>query len=270
MHPSYTCRRRTQPEIAVLGGSIMSAMQRSALADAGQRMPGPHTTINPTRLRIVLCDPQPMLLEGLSNVLTQRGHAIEAVTTEPADVVPIVRRLQPDLCVAEVRFPDGRSGLGALAQMRAVSPRTRILALSDALSYEMLQRLIRLGVNGIVPKDVGIEALIASLESTCSGQVSISKSLLDRTHSRPSTPGRRALPDPLTHLTHREREVLSCMMSGAGTSSIARRLRMSNSTARSHVQNVLSKLGVHSRLQAVVVARGGDRARFDPSLASRE
>lgn len=207
----------------------------------------------PRSLRIVLCDDHLMLLEGLATALAERGHHIEAMSTSAVEVVEIVARLKPDVCVLDLVFADG-NGVTAAEQILQRAPETKILILSAALTPEVIRRCIELGVPGFLRKDSGLADIAEALERLGSGQVAIDSELLREAMLSAPGKGGRGHAGPFDTLTERERQVLQRMAAGDDTRAIARSLNISTSTARSHVQNVLSKLGVHSRVQAVAYA----------------
>lgn len=214
----------------------------------------------PRSLRLVLCDDHLMLMEGMAAVLARRGHLIEAMTPSPHEVVEIVASTKPHVCVLDVSFPTG-DGCSAAAEIRRRSPNTRILILSGTLTPDLVRRCIEVGVHGVVRKDSTFAEIVDVLESLDDAQVSIEASVLREAMTVRSEQPNAAWRGrgPFRHLTHRERDVLRRMLAGDDTTAISGALHISRSTARSHVQNVLAKLAVHSRLQAValVMEHGG-------------
>jgi two-component system nitrate/nitrite response regulator NarL len=205
-------------------------------------------------VRLVLCDDHLLLLEALVDALTSAGHTVEAITTDPSDAIEQVASLKPDVCVLDLAFPQG-SGLAAAREMVSRAPETKILILSAILDPAAVREAFDVGVLGFVRKDSSIDGILKSLERLADGQVAISAQLMRTAMSaaRHTTTG-RSNHDLSTPLTPREHEVLSLIVGGNDTFEIARSLHVSASTARSHVQNVLIKLGVHSRLQAAALA----------------
>jgi two-component system, NarL family, nitrate/nitrite response regulator NarL len=164
--------------------------------------------------------------------------------------------------VLDLSFPSG-DGLTAAAEILAASPGTKVLLLSAVMNAEVVRHGIQIGVQGFLSKAAGLAEILAALDRLGSGQVAIDAELFRSALSPAPRTARGPVDDPLGELTAREREVLDCIVDGADTAQIARRLGITASTARAHVQNVLMKLGVHTRLQAVayVVAHGRPRTR---------
>lgn len=209
---------------------------------------------------IVLCDDHVLLVEALASLLRSAGHTV--LTAEAPDVgTQLVAVHRPDVCVLDVGFPDG-SGLEALGRIRECSPDTRVLMLSAADDADTIASAVDLGASGYVGKDVGVTDIIRAVERVHDGETVLGPKVA-------RTLARRTEVDPddihwlVAFLTKREREVLRRIVMGQSTVEMARVMGISRSTARTHVQNVLQKLGVHSRLQAVAaVSRVNDA---DPS-----
>jgi two-component system nitrate/nitrite response regulator NarL len=212
-------------------------------------------------LRIVLCDDHEMLLEGLEAALNAHGLQVEATTTNPQEAVRLVLELRPDVCIMDVSFPDW-DGVDVASELVKAAPETKVLLLSAGLTADVVRRGVEVGVGGFVSKAGSIAQILRGVERLLSGQVVVEADLLREVIATRTGTWSGGAPDPLARLTSREREVLDCIVDGDDTATIAQRLRISPSTARAHVQNVLMKLGVHTRLQAVAITtgrRGADR-----------
>jgi two-component system nitrate/nitrite response regulator NarL len=205
-------------------------------------------------MRIVLCDDHRLLLEALSNALALQGFTVEAATSVPAEAVTAVKLFDPDLLLIDLAFPDG-DGLAAAREVLRSRPRTRVVIITGSDDPAPLLEAMKIGVAGYIRKDQRLDGIVAALHQAATGEPSIDKTLLrrlgslaaDQTKQRPA----------VERLTHQERVVLSCLADGLQTSEIVSRLGISNSTVRSHIQSILTKLGVHSRLQAVALLNEG-------------
>ena len=197
---------------------------------------------------IVLCDDHVLLVEALASLLRAAGHTV-LTAGSPDRGTQLVTEHPPDVCVMDVGFPVG-SGLEALAKIRESSPSTRVLMLSAADDAETIATAVDLGAAGYVGKDVGVTDIIRAVERVHDGETVLGPKVARAL-------ARRSEVDPddihwlVAFLTRREREVLRRIVMGQGTTEMAKSMGISRSTARTHVQNVLQKLGVHSRLQAV-------------------
>lgn len=194
-------------------------------------------------MRIVLCDDHRLLLDALTLALVRAGHEVVAAVTEPSGLVDLVAQTRPDACLLDLHFPqtDPASVLEGIA---AASPGTRIVVLSATDRPESLVAVLSTGAHGFVSKRRGVADIVSSLERRTrpgsGGQV-------------PGHPELAAFSVALQSLTTREREVLRCLLDGRPTAQIAQQLGVRVSTARTHVQNLLDKLGVCSRLQAAAL-----------------
>jgi DNA-binding NarL/FixJ family response regulator len=155
---------------------------------------------------------------------------------------------------------DDRTGAELTTELRKAVPSTRIIMLSGGQPIDAVVDSLIAGVNGWLPKTIDIEFLVDAVRGVHAGEMWVDRALLGQ--AMPALLARMLTPppDPLAALTKREREVLDLMIAGLGRAEIARRLQVSDNTARTHTQNLITKLGVHSSLEAVTLAlRGGHR-----------
>lgn len=219
----------------------------------------------PRSTRVVLCDDHEMLLEGLEAALAGHGLTVAGTTTDPEEALRLVVRLRPDVCILDVTFPDG-DGVDAAGEIVRAAPDTKVLLLSANLTADIVRRGIDVGVGGFVSKTGSVAQIIRGVNRLLSGQVVVEASLLREAMAARTAVGPRAVSgDPLSRLTGREREILECIVNGDNTTAMAARLQISPSTARAHVQSLLTKLGVHTRPQAVAIAAGRHRAERMPT-----
>jgi two-component system, NarL family, nitrate/nitrite response regulator NarL len=202
-------------------------------------------------MRLVICDNHRLLLEALSTALSSRGWTVEATATVPRDAVEAVRLHEPDILVTDLDFPSG-TGLDAVRLVAEEHPSTKIVILTGLDSPDLVRAALEIGVSGYTRKDRSLSAIIDVLAQVGEGGVAIDSGLLRRLAVR-STGTRESTHTLVGSLTPRERRVLELLVDGQNTAEIVDRLHISDSTARTHVQSILSKLGVHSRLQAVAL-----------------
>ena len=204
-----------------------------------------------TKPSLLLCDDHILLTEALAAALTKRGFTDVEVTSSPAAALALMRDRPFDVCVVDLQFPDG-DGLAAARQLRALRPQTQVVILSAFVDPAVVAAGIDAGAAGFCGKDLGVDGIMKAVEQVHAGQVFIDAALLRGTATRMREPHPTRL--MARYLTRRELEVLARLTAGESTVGIATAMRVSRSTARTHVQNVLTKLGVHSRLEAVVLA----------------
>jgi two-component system nitrate/nitrite response regulator NarL len=207
-------------------------------------------------VRLVLCDDHRLLAEALATALGAYGHEVVAVATTPEAGYRAVVEHQPDVCLLDVGFP-GATGVDVVARIVSAHGCTKVLMLSGRSSPEVVNAALTAGAAGFVLKDQGIDRILQALDRVLAGEAVVDSGLLRAALSVP-IPRRSLDSQRLRSLTSREREALRRVAAGDSTKEVARAMHVSESTARTHVQNVLTKLGVRSRLQAAaLVAREG-------------
>ena len=201
-------------------------------------------------MRLVVCDDHRLLLDALSVALTDNGHSVVATALNPDEAVEAAREHQPDAFLLDVNFPHG-NGLKAIGPIHDVSPNTKVVMLSGSISAGLVADALAEGAAGFVGKENPIGVVIEALEMAHQGYLAVDPLVLrDALRPRPRDN------DPLwvlKFLTEREWEVLRCLVDGFSTDQMADQFGVHRSTARTHVQNLLIKLGVHSRLQAAAL-----------------
>jgi two-component system nitrate/nitrite response regulator NarL len=203
-------------------------------------------------MRLVLCDDHRLFMEALASALNGHGHEVVGSTASPDEVVRVVARERPDVCLLDMTFPEG-SGLDAARAIRELTPATQVLLLSVTSDPAVLAEALEVGVTGFVRKDESIRSVLVALAQLEAGQVAIDPARLRGTVRVSRAGARPGATEALRHLTERERDVLRLIVRGATTNVIADMLHISVSTTRTHVQNILVKLGVHSRLEAAAL-----------------
>ncbi|MDQ4011520.1 MAG: response regulator transcription factor [Actinomycetota bacterium] len=197
---------------------------------------------------IVLGDDHAVFVESLVSVLVGAGFRVVAVGRSLAGTIEAVRHHRPDVCLLSRHFSDG-DGVAAIGHILVVSPATRILVLTVEGDTDAMRRAVRLGAAGYVDKTWGIRKLVQALQRVVNGAVVLDAPRATTARSDISEARRLA-----AHLTTRERECLALLVEGLDTRAMTQRLGVSITTVRSHVQALLTKLGVHSRLEAATFA----------------
>lgn len=201
-------------------------------------------------MRLLICDDHRLLVEGLSIALRDYGHTVVVTAVDPDEAVEAARHHRPDACLLDLNFPTG-NGISAIGRIHAVSPKTKVVILSGSLSPGLVAEAIAQGAAGYVGKEKSVQVIIETLKMAQEGYLAVDPLVLQEA-LRP----RDQSADPLwvlKFLTEREWEVLRCIVDGLSTDGMADKFGVQRSTARTHVQNLLSKLGVHSRLQAAAL-----------------
>ncbi|PWT75018.1 MAG: hypothetical protein C5B60_05935 [Chloroflexi bacterium] len=201
-------------------------------------------------MRLVLCDDQRILGEALAAALEGRGHRVLEITTTATAGVAAVAAHNPDVCLLDLRFPNAENGLDAARMIGQHYPGTKVLVLSAATDPQMLSEAMGIGIAGLIPKDQSIDQIAEALEVVAAGGAMFDAGLRRSTVSRQ----REQPASPLENFTPREKEVLARIIEGQSTKQMAREMSITVGTVGMYVRSVLTKLGVHSRLQAVALA----------------
>jgi DNA-binding NarL/FixJ family response regulator len=208
-------------------------------------------------VRILLADDQPLLRTGFRMVLGAEGDLdIVGEAGDGAEAVDLARRLLPDVVLMDIRMPrlDGVAATRAIVDARLP---VRVLILTTFDLDEYVVGALRAGASGFLAKDVPAEDLVTAIRTVAAGEAVVAPRILKRLLDRFAD----SLPDPsstppkaLDSLTEREREVLIQVARGLSNAEIASALSVSETTIKTHVGHVLTKLGLRDRVQAVVLA----------------
>lgn len=200
-------------------------------------------------IRVMLVDDHAMVRRGLATFLTVYDDlqlAGEAESGEAA--LQLCAEVMPDVILMDMVLP-AMDGAAATRAIRQKFPKIQIIALTSFKDGELIKTALEAGAIGYLLKDVSADDLVGAIRAAHAGRATLSpeaaQALVQATN-QPPAPG----PD----LTEREREVLALMIEGLNNTQIAGRLTVSPSTIKSHVSNILSKLGVASRTEAVTLA----------------
>lgn len=199
---------------------------------------------------IVLADEHAAFADALAAVLENHGLKVLAVERTLRAMVASTGRWKPELCLADRWFEDG-DVIAVMPELRAAAPTTRVVVLSADPGRDTAQRAIDSGVHGFVHKTRGVAALLDALDRVAAGSVALE--LPPRWTQAREHPAEHARL-PATPLTGREYECLRLLVDGASTLQMAGHLGVGSNTVRSHVQALMTKLGVHTRLEAAAYA----------------
>jgi DNA-binding NarL/FixJ family response regulator len=209
----------------------------------------------------LLVDDQPLLRTGFKMILEAEADiTVVGQAGDGAAAVELTRSLMPDVVLMDIRMPgvDGIEATRRIVRERAATHDPRVLILTTFDLDEYVIEAVRAGASGFLLKDSPPEELVTAIRIVAGGDAivapSVTRRLLDRFATRlPST--RNVGPPPeLKTLTAREREVLSHVARGLSNAEIAAELVVSETTIKTHVGNLLAKLGLRDRVQAVVYA----------------
>jgi DNA-binding NarL/FixJ family response regulator len=205
----------------------------------------------PAGIRVFLADDHPVVRQGLRTFLESRpGIEVVGEAGDGDEVVTEVERLHPDVVLMDVVMPGG-GGIAAIRRIRERVPETRVVVLTSFASDDQVIPAVQAGAAGYLLKDVEPSQLEAAIRLAREGEALLDPQIAGRVMeevARP-TPG-----GDLASLTPREREVLELLGRGLSNRELADTLVVSEKTVKTHVSNILMKLGVHDRTQAALLA----------------
>jgi DNA-binding NarL/FixJ family response regulator len=206
-----------------------------------------------SRLRVVIADDQPMMRAGFKAVLEAAGDIdVVGEAANGAAAVEAVKRHAPDVVLMDIRMPE-MDGIEATRRM----PRQRVLILTTFGLDDYIIAALRAGASGFLLKDAPTAQVVDAVRAVASGDAvlspAVTRQLLDQVGRRLPAPVAREDAE-LAQLTEREREVLRMLAAGLSNAEIADALVVSEATVKSHVSNLLGKLGLRDRVQAVIYA----------------
>jgi DNA-binding NarL/FixJ family response regulator len=209
------------------------------------------------RLRVMVVDDHALFRRGLQMVLDQEGD-LELVgeAADGAEAIERAQELMPDVVLMDVRMPR-RSGIEAARELKDTLPHAKILMLTISDDEADLYDAIKAGASGYLLKEIPIEEVADAIRSVWAGQSRISPSMASKLLSEFATMSKRADEPravPAPKLTERELEVLQLVAQGMNNRDIAKQLFISENTVKNHIRNILEKLHLHSRMEAVVYA----------------
>jgi NarL family two-component system response regulator LiaR len=200
-------------------------------------------------IRVVIVDDHTVVRSGLGAVLdVSEGIELVGEAGDGEEAVKICERFQPDVVLMDLQMPK-MDGVEATRIIHDKWPQIHIIALTSYKEKEYVEGVLKAGATSYLLKNVSAEELVSAINKVVLDQPSLSPEaaqVLIQTVNDPSHPG--------MNLTDREREILALMVEGKSNSEISESIFITQATVKYHVSNILSKLGVTSRTEAVVFA----------------
>jgi two-component system nitrate/nitrite response regulator NarL len=207
-------------------------------------------------VRVLVVDDHEMFSEALALLFrTQSDIELIARAQDAEEGIEVAARERPDVVLMDLDLP-GMDGIEATKRVRAVSPESKVLILTAIQATTVVSSALAAGACGYVPKTRAVEELLDLIHRAAADEIVMPAAHLPLVIEQLES-GRE--PTPVTdlalrRLTAREKEILHALAAGDATTTIAESLGISPLTVQSHVKNILSKLGVHSRIEAVTLA----------------
>lgn len=201
---------------------------------------------------ILIVDDHRLFADVVASALEQIGARIVGPVGNVADAIVAVASERPDVVLLDLSLPDGL-GIDAGHTILDSYPDTIVLALTASTDPRAVTEAMKAGFRGFVPKDAPLSSVVEAIQAALGGRSVVISSGPIKSTSR-SSRGEVSAALLASGLTIREREVLGLLVAGLGSRDIADKLQISMNTVRTHVQSVLTKLQVHSRLEAAAFA----------------
>jgi len=207
-------------------------------------------------LKVLLIDDHTLFRVGLEGLLSTRGIEILASVNTGIDSVELVKKLNPDIVLLDMRMP-GIDGLGVLKILRDVYDKLPVVMLTTSTDEKDLVESLKNGAQGYLLKDMEPDELVIALRDIVNGKTVVAPDLAPILAK--AVQGKTEKPEetndsPFDELTPRETEILALLAEGLSNKGIARNLGISDGTVKLHVKAILRKLEVHSRVEAAVMA----------------
>lgn len=195
------------------------------------------------KIRILVVDDHMLMRVGLVTAVSdQQDMEVIAEAESAEDAIEACRAGHPDVVILDLRMP-GLGGIDAIKALRAAHPPTKIVIFSNYARGEEIYQALKLGASGFVVKDMKLEQLLDAIRRVHAGEKYVPPELAVRMSER-----------VFTQLSEREKEVLALIAKGHLNKEIGAALGVTEGTVKIHVTNILSKLGVNARTEALVVA----------------
>lgn len=207
-------------------------------------------------MKIVIIDDHALFRVGLKGLLERRGIEVVGAAADGEEGIALASAHKPDVVLLDLRMPD-LGGLTVLRQMIGEGFDIPVVMLTTSADEGDLSESLRSGARGYLLKDMEPDELIVALQEIVQGKIVVAPSLTSVLADLVRHGDRRERKDelePFSSLTPREHEILCHLSEGQSNKVIARNLNISDGTVKLHVKAILRKLGVHSRVEAAVMA----------------
>jgi two-component system, NarL family, nitrate/nitrite response regulator NarL len=205
-------------------------------------------------IRVLLIDDHTLFRSGISLLLSKQADMIVVgEAADGAEGIKRVRELKPDVVLLDLNMP-GLSGLEALQLILQDTPAMAVLMLTVSEDAEDLGAALRSGARGYLLKNIDADFLVSAIRRASAGEAVIAEGMTAKLVEQFRVAGQAPADGDKARLTPRECEILACLAHGDSNKLIARKLDVAESTVKIHVQNILKKLSLSSRVQAAVYA----------------
>ena len=209
-------------------------------------------------ITILICDDHKILTDALAMVVGQDEalRQISAPVHSPQEAIELCMEHRPDVVLMDVVFKGTMNGIEATRKIKEASAATKVVIMTAHEEDRLLVEAVEAGASGFLGKSEAADELLGAAKAAADGEVLIDPTTLTRILQQVAREReeRRDATALLDQLTEREREILQLLAEGMRNDDIAAKLFISPQTVQTHVRNLLAKLGVHSKLEAVAFA----------------
>jgi DNA-binding NarL/FixJ family response regulator len=214
------------------------------------------TSAESPRIRVLIADDHPVVRQGLRSMLAADDIEVVGEAATGKEAVGLVEQLEPDVVLMDIRMPD-MDGLAAMAEMKKKNARAAVIVLTTYYNVRYLVRAVIYGAAAYFLKGISREELLGAIRAVHHGESLLKipqlRAIVDRVLKEDSKLAPAAV-KKMKALTRREREILGLVVQGLTNKQIAELLCISQATVKTHVENIIEKLGVSDRTQAAVWA----------------
>jgi DNA-binding NarL/FixJ family response regulator len=200
-------------------------------------------------MRVLVADDHALFRDGIVSLLQAAGHAVVGQVGNGLAAVESARRLRPDVILMDIKMPD-MTGIEALRHVRAELPEIRVVILTASDTDADLIEAVRAGASGYLLKNLNSDAFLEMLSGLERGEAAMTRQTTARVLAGFASSGEQDDEIPV-ELSDREVELLRLIAEGFSNKAIARQLSLSENTIKYHIKNILQKLGVQNRTEAI-------------------
>ena len=211
------------------------------------------------KLKILLVDDNSEHLRGVKDLISmEAGYDVGGATTSANIAINLIKKYRPDVVLMDINMPE-KDGLQAIQEIEKLDLDTKVIALSGYDDADLIFRAMKLGAKGYILKTMASAQLIYAIDEIAAGKIYLPSALSSRFFEYFQRSFKNESTDAveenlLSYLTSREEEVLDLLTQGNNYKGIAAKLFISETTVKTHVNNIFQKLQVNDRTQAVLYA----------------
>ena len=207
------------------------------------------------RLRILLVDDEPLLLESLEIILTLNQMEIAGMAHDGFEALEVLSKHFCDLALVDLNMK-GMGGIELIGRMKKEYPTIKILVLTTFYDDQNITRAIANGADGYLLKDSGKDAILGAISQIMSGRTVIDNKVMQRLAALMSGGSNTANTSLLDALTDREKEICTMLAKGLTNKQIAEALYISEGTVKNYISSIYDKTGIHDRAKLIVAIKG--------------